>query len=63
VAPVDGELEVPEVPSTTEPVPIIEPVTTATTIPPDELDPYAGLPSVPLDADVGPCGTDPVVDG
>ena len=51
----EGEAAEPEPPTTTEPVPILEPVTTATTIPPDVLDPYAGLPSVPLDAYVGPC--------
>ena len=51
----EGEAAEPEPPTTSEPVPILEPVTTATTIPPDVLDPYAGLPSVPLDAYVGPC--------
>ena len=37
------------------PIPILEPVTTATTIPPEVLDPYAPLPSVPLDAYVETC--------
>ena len=37
------------------PIPILEPVTTATTIPPEVLDPYAPLPSVPLDAYVEAC--------
>jgi penicillin-binding protein 1A len=60
---VDGGPGVPDVPTTTEPVAILEPVTTATTIPPDELDPYAALPSVPLDAYVGPCGADGATGG
>jgi len=37
------------------PIPILEPVTTGTTIPPEVLDPYAPLPSVPLDAYVEAC--------
>ena len=37
------------------PIPILEPVTTATTIPPEVLDPYAPLPSVALDAYVEAC--------
>ena len=48
----------PEAPETTipsEPTPIFEPVVTATTVPAGTVDPYAPLPSVPLDAYVGPC--------
>ena len=37
------------------PIPILEPVTTATTIAPEVLDPYTPLPSVPLDAYVEAC--------
>ena len=47
-----------EPPTTTivaEPTPIYEPLTTATTVPAGTIDPYAPMPSVPLDAYVGPC--------
>jgi len=38
-----------------QPQPIYEQVTTGTTVPVEVTDPNAGLPSVPLDAYVGPC--------
>ena len=56
--PLDPEAppEVPAEPAVpVEPTPIFEPLTTATTVPAGTLDPYAPLPSVPLDAYVGPC--------
>ncbi len=41
--------------TTLPPVPILGPMESGTTIPPDVLDPTAPLPSVPLDQLVGPC--------
>lgn len=41
--------------TTLPPVPILNPIESGTTIPPDVLDPNAPLPSVPLDQLVGPC--------
>jgi penicillin-binding protein 1A len=42
-------------PEPSEPVPILEEITTDTTIPAGVIDPYAELPSVPADAYVVPC--------
>jgi hypothetical protein len=42
-------------PAPSEPVPILEEITTDTTIPAGVIDPYAELPSVPADAYVVPC--------
>jgi len=50
----DALLVEPE-PEPSEPVPILEEITTDTTIPAGVIDPYAELPSVPADAYVVPC--------
>ena len=54
--PTDTETEAPATTVPVEPTPIIEEITTATTIPPGVIDPYAELPSAPADAYVVPCG-------
>lgn len=53
--PADPEPE-PTVPTTTAPpAPVLVPIESGTTIAPEVLDPYAPLPSVPLNVTVAPC--------
>ncbi len=49
----EGEVPAETVPPVTEP--ILESVQVGTTIPPDNLDPLAPLPSLPIAAVLGPC--------